>query len=358
MSTENMPVWQSTFQPDASRAAFAAMREEHFKQRIALSLETLGECERICRSAGLPTVDRELMEKLQEDTAFAASIFDDPVFATWLRFLHRAAANGRDQEVLQHCENLPGLLLRVQQQVSGQGERYVRGSSIRLQQYDIDPYIKAATPPTYDFSQSSQDELAAGHPLGMQADLLGIALEQIGRAWPELKEQVLDLVKIIGYFPDASFRSCSAARYSGVVYLGNMDESVLDIEESVVHETGHQVLYRLAELTPLTKPDTPLEANYVLPWSGSQRDLFGFLHAFYIYALLAKYYWRRGLEDPTSVQECHQRSMLILLGCMLALPMLASEEQLTEQGKLLVQALGNDMAALREQVFGVYRKVQ
>ncbi|SVJ79032.1 HEXXH motif domain [Klebsiella pneumoniae] len=149
-----------------------------------------------------------------------------------------------------------------------------------------------ATPPTYDFSRapssSGEEGRTIGHPLRMQAGLLGSALKNIETAWPELHAQIEECVRIFGYLPDAAFRSCSAARYSGIVYLGNMDESLLDLEESIVHETGHQVLYQLGEMTRLTLPQTPLEANYVLPWSGSRRDLFGFLHAHYIYALLVK----------------------------------------------------------------------
>lgn len=86
----------------------------------------------------------------------------------------------------------------------------------------------------------------------MQAGLLGSALKNIETAWPELHAQIEECVRIFGYLPDAAFRSCSAARYSGIVYLGNMDESLLDLEESIVHETGHQVLYQLGEMTRLT----------------------------------------------------------------------------------------------------------
>ncbi|MDF5808504.1 HEXXH motif-containing putative peptide modification protein [Pseudomonas aeruginosa] len=168
-----------------------------------------------------------------------------------------------------------------------------------------------ATPPTYDFSRapssSGEEGRTIGHPLRMQAGLLGSALKNIETAWPELHAQIEECVRIFGYLPDAAFRSCSAARYSGIVYLGNMDESLLDLEESIVHETGHQVLYQLGEMTRLTLPQTPLEANYVLPWSGSRRDLFGFLHAHYIYALLVKYYWRRANLDGREAAECRGR---------------------------------------------------
>ncbi|EOZ4753919.1 HEXXH motif-containing putative peptide modification protein, partial [Pseudomonas aeruginosa] len=194
-----------------------------------------------------------------------------------------------------------------------------------------------------------------GHPLRMQAGLLGSALKNIETAWPELHAQIEECVRIFGYLPDAAFRSCSAARYSGIVYLGNMDESLLDLEESIVHETGHQVLYQLGEMTRLTLPQTPLEANYVLPWSGSRRDLFGFLHAHYIYALLVKYYWRRANLDGREAAECRGRALLILSGCLKATPMLQGDANLTEQGRIIVERLAEELAELDGEIRGRVR---
>src|SRR5262249_42633793 len=157
-----------------------------------------------------------------------------------------------------------------------------------------------------DFSKAkTQAERTAaneGHPVALQAELLGIAINSIGEAWPAMRDHVLDHVKIIGYLPDATFRTCSASRYSGGGYFGNMDECLLDIEEGLVHETGHQVLYRLHDVTPITKPNLPQESAYELPWSGSTRDFFGYVHAFYIYVLLIKYFWRRAAraDDATA----------------------------------------------------------
>ena len=353
MSAADSVTWHSALQPDARPQDIAGVREAFLLQRQALGFAALGECERIERSVTRTPVVGDLLATMEPGSEASLAIFDDPVFAIWLRFLHRAAANGRKEEVVRHCANLPSVLSRVAKRVSGADKQYVPGTPISLQQDDLDTYVMAATPPSYDFTkvlQSPEARNGHGHPLPLQSDLLGTALQGIGRAWPALKEQIVDVVKIIGYLPDATFRSCSAARYSGIVYLGNMDESILDIEESLVHEAGHQVLYRLAEVTPLTQPGTPVEATYELPWSGSRRDLFGFLHAFYIYALLAKYFWRRAALEDACARDCVKRCLLIMLGLRLAAPTLRADANLSGQGRLIVDLLCAEIDALQEDV--------
>lgn len=343
------PTWRSSFQPDCRRDDLNELRAAFYATRARIALEAIEECERINRAAQVASVGDELLALLARPSEAGFAVFDDPVFAIWLRFLHRALANGQAEEVRRHAANLPAVLERVEKRLTGGERRYIPGSGIPVHQDDLDPYIQAAAPPTYDFtSERPKDAVVQGHPIAMQVDLLGIALERIGRAWPELRAQVREHVKVIGYLPDATFRSCSAARYSGVVYFGNLDESVLDLEESIVHEAGHQVLYRLGEVTPLTRPTASLEATYVLPWSGSQRDLFGFFHAFYIYVLLAKYYWRRAGLDQHDADDCRRRAMLISLGNIMARAALEADPDLTDQARTVVRELGADMDRLQQ----------
>jgi HEXXH motif-containing protein len=129
-----------------------------------------------------------------------------------------------------------------------------------------------------------------------------------------------------------------------------MEESVLDLEESIVHEAGHQILYRLGELTSLTRPGTPVEGNYVLPWSGSQRDLFGYLHAYYIYALLVKYYWRRGKRADRYALDSRLRAMIILQGSLTATTELIKDENLSDQGRLIVEELARELDQLKSEI--------
>jgi hypothetical protein len=350
MTVNGTLTWRSTFQPDGRRGDLDGMRAAFFDLRARLALASIQECEHMNRDAHVAAVGDELLALLGRRSEANFAVFDDPVFAIWMRYLHRAAANGEASEVRHHAASLCSVLERVEQRLTGRAPTYVPGTRIPVQQDDLDPYIKAATPPTYDFTANGKTHNGAphGHAVRLQADLLGTALRAIGDAWPELASQVLEHVRVIGYLPDASFRSCSAARYSGVVYFGNMDESILDIEESIVHETGHQVLYRLAEVTPLTKPGTPQDPTFELPWSGSKRDFFGYLHAFYIYLLLVKYFHRRARAGGHEAEEARRRAQLILLGCILARGTLEGHPYLAEQGQLVMEGLCRDMDDLRD----------
>lgn len=353
MNVDPDRLWQSTFQPDHDLTDFDALREDVLAQRTSLGLDALKKCNEVLtasKGSGLPESFLELMEGEQGSNTL---VYDDPVFSIWLRFYLRALANRCEEELALHISKLATVFEDVERRLTGKAKVYVPGSLIAVQCADLSPYVMAATPPTYDFTRLpawSGDDSTIGHPLRLQADLVRYALGNINAVWPELNEQINECVRIFGYLPDATFRSCSAARYSGIVYLGNMDESLLDIEESLVHETGHQVLYQLGELTRLTVPDTPLEANYVLPWSNSRRDLFGFLHAYYIYALLVKYYWRRAKLNEHDAYECHGRAMLILAGSLIATRTLKDETNLTEQGSIIVDRIAEELEALHAEV--------
>ena len=357
MNPNTDPLWQSTFQPDRGLEEFNALREAVLAQRTRLGRESLKQCNDVLKAAKAIALPDSLLDLLDREGEFTALVFDDPVFSIWLRFFLRAVANKRMNEVVLHVSKLPSVLEDVERRLTGKAKLYVPGLAIAVQREDLHSYVMAATPPTYDFTRlPSMPESGAiiGHPLGMQADVLHCALENIGTAWPDLHTQITECVRIFGYLPVATFRSCSAARYSGIVYLGNMDESLLDLEESIVHEVGHQVLYQLGELTRLTVPGTPLEANYVLPWSGSRRDLFGFLHAHYIYVLLMKYYWRRAKLNERDAPECQGRAILILAGCMKAAKMLEGDSDLTEQGKAIADQLSEDLDELSADMRKLY----
>lgn len=350
MSEASERLWQSTFQPDCDPKELDALRGAFLAERSEVALKTLRSCNELLAAAGLEPIRDDFLELLARQQDAATLVLDDPVFAIWLRFFHRALANARQEEVAVHVKNVHSVLDDVEKRLTGCAECYAPGSLIAVQREDLHPYVMAATPPTYDFTRLPEphDGPVIGHPLSMQAELIGHALEGIGKAWPEMKDQVFEYVRIIGYLPDSTFRSCSAARYSGVVHLGNMDESTLDLEESLVHETGHQVLYRLGGMTKLTRPGTSLAANYVLPWSGSRRDLFGYLHAYYIYALLTKYYWRRAACGDRYANDCSLRAGLILAGVITATPILKSDPNLSDEGQHIVAVLGAEAEQLRD----------
>lgn len=347
------PLWRTTFQPDSSSEDLNALRETFLAQRAEIAIETLKECDVVLKAVSLESLPPHRAEAGVHGSAVDVLVFDDPVFAIWLRFFLRAKANGRAKETIVHLLMLKSVLQDVERRLAGRAQAYVAGSLIAVEQGHLHEYLRAAAPPSYDFTHfvdPDEEGLLVGHPLRMQADILGHAMKGINAAWPELADQIHELVRIIGYLPDATFRSCSAARYSGVVFLGNMDESVLDLEESLVHEVGHQILYRLGEVVRLTQPGTPIKANYVLPWSGSRRDLFGYFHAYYIYVLLTKYYWRRAKLGDQYALDCKQRAILIMAGIILATPVLKADPDLSNQSRVIIDLLAGEIKALHAEI--------
>ena len=211
---------------------------------------------------------------------------------------------------------------------------------IELVRNKPDPLVASVSSPTYTFSSSPGERvLNAGdlYTLEFFESVLSTVRYRIGMIWPKTRLLIPRLVKTIVHLPDFPGRSCSAARYAGVVFLSAGDSSLIKVEESIVHEYGHQVLYCVLELGPFVVDDR--DRMFVLPWSGSQRDVYGLLHATYIYLLLAMYYAAaEGRHSPDDAYIASRRNE-ILTGLDEAIPMLADSKLLTDDGEEFVRRL-------------------
>jgi HEXXH motif-containing protein len=115
-----------------------------------------------------------------------------------------------------------------------------------------------------------------------------------------------------------------------------------------VHEFGHQILYTAMELDPMV--EDPTHEGLVLPWSGSERDWYGYFHAFFIYVLLAEYLTRRlqvtVFPEPSIDEErVRLRRDEIMSGIRSALPAI-NAGALTPAGERVVAALQRRAAGL------------
>ncbi len=113
--------------------------------------------------------------------------------------------------------------------------------------------------------------------------------------------------------------------------------SLLQLEESLVHEFGHQVLYEVMAWEPLLADGG--RGDYRLPWSGSHRDFYGYFHAFYIYLLLARYLERAlsgGAHEPGEVRPLLDH---IVSGLVEARDDLVADERFTPTGARMITAL-------------------
>lgn len=158
-----------------------------------------------------------------------------------------------------------------------------------VREENIPEMMRVVIPPSYTFRYGYSADYVVPKGQLKYETAVNTALRSIEYKMPELRKLVNLFVSNILILNDVGFRSCSASRYKGMVLLSTCDQSLVEIEESIVHETGHQFLYYIDKHNPVfnTRDDTE---KIVLPWSGSTRNYFGFFHATYIYLILRDYF--------------------------------------------------------------------
>lgn len=272
----------------------------------------------------------------------------DPLVRIWMFLVktelageagHRAQFGYRDAatEICRLLEGRPRAKHRLRQ-------------GIGLIRDNPDPLLQRVAPPTYSFSGRARE---TAFTLNFFAEAADLAIRRIETVWPCVGAQMQSYIRLVVHVPDGDFRSCSAARYSGVVFLAAGDPTILSLEESLVHEWGHQVLYDAMELDPIVEEhDGP--RIFTLPWSGAERDLYGYFHAYYIYTLLASYA-ARILKGPATYRKAEVRAARrlgkeLLAGLAVAKADLenASEGGFTETGRSILAELEDSQRRISE----------
>ena len=286
-----------------------------------------------------------------------ASIINDPVFQIWTGQAFRLTNHflvGKSESTAELEKTLfefPEMLDRVK----ARSKSVVVQNDPPVYRFDADPLIMQATPPSYEFpeDEATRKRLERGGVSSrFFADVVKIALLRIEHTWPACREQMKSLIKSICYLPDGTFRSCSASRYTGVILLASRDDSILDLEESLVHEATHQLLYHVVEVSAVVDPDASQEASFSLPWSGQKRDLYGYFHAFYVYIALVKYMERVRSRSDEELQRAQNRLLFILRGLIRALPDLQGSEDFTPHGRQLLENLAAEVRAMESKYAG------
>ena len=227
--------------------------------------------------AGRPSLERDV-------------VVHDPIFMIWLMNAVRAASTATTGQPMSGLGEFEAQVTSALDSAASPGLSV--GSAIPLRRFDVNPLLAQVAPPTYEFptpNRATKLDSETAYSLPFFQQVASIALAQIGQRWSDLGLLIPRFVRLLVHVPSGQFRSASAARYTGVVFLTADDETMLDVEESIVHEYGHQVLYRIMELDPLVADQA---GEFSLPWSGATRDFYGYFHAFCIYILLADYFSR------------------------------------------------------------------
>jgi len=327
------------------------------RRSVAGRLDVLRIVETLARqdarlSHALPLLQELLVRVESMSPDPQARLLEDPVFSIWLNRLAVGAgkaASASDGGALfdeMHGE-LESVVDRVLLLQSDATLPRIASTSIPVQMDDLDPLIRRVTPPSFEFTGErlavlQRERTALPWLVGRLSD----AFELIEIVAPAVWGQITVLVRIVGYLPGADFRSCSAARYPSVVYLGADDEQGFEFEESIIHEAAHQYLYRIDEVDPIVDRHAGTLGDYELPWSGARRDFFGYLHACFIYVALAKYFTQRLAVTNDHASEVTARRNTIYRGLVLAIPEIDGDPALTSTGSEIVAALRHDVDQL------------
>ncbi|WP_248798260.1 aKG-HExxH-type peptide beta-hydroxylase [Pseudomonas sp. MWU13-2105] len=349
----------NTFLPDATPDRFHRLLDRLSQQRYSTFAALYGEC--FQHFAGSPRLNpffSSAVHLILLPVTQRRLIINDPVFQIWMALALQHAnavlsAQVDDTASLQDMLlGLPAALQRITQTAAD--HKYSNHPPIR--RFNVDPLIAAATPPSYEFpeDEGTRKHLErSGYSIHFFRDVVSVALSRIANTWPACYEQFRHLVKLICYLPDGTFRSCSAARYTGAILLSAKDHSILDIEESLVHETTHQLLYSLVEVCPIIDEQRVTERLFSLPWSGLPRDLPGYVHGFFAALAQVKYLERVRQRPAVEMQRAEERMLGILRGLLKALPELEACDEFTPRGRTFMDNLAQEVHALQNRHAGL-----
>jgi hypothetical protein len=349
----------TTFLPDSELSRFEVLLERVSRNRYTRFVALYTELFQLFPDA--PQV-AEFFEQafnlIVPPTREQRLIINDPVFQVWtILTAHYAnlviTKKSADTDALEKMLiEFPQMLARVKTTDSARANDYFPP----VYRFDVDPLVAVVAPPSYEFPKDevTRKQLERnGHSVHFFCDVVNIALLRIEHTWPACREQFRKLVKSICYLPDGSFRSCSASRFTGIIFVSSRDDSILDLEESLVHEATHQLLYNIVEVCPVVNEEVSREALFTLPWSGQKRDFYGYFHAFFVYVALVKYLGRVRSRSSQELQRAQKRLVFILQGLIKALPDFEASADFTPQGRQLLENLAKEVRALESEYAGL-----
>jgi hypothetical protein len=341
------------FPPTEGTAALEALRDEVLVERqaafVALLLRISAARDEV-GAAAAAALERFL--QLSRDVRLA--IAGDPAYCIWLQSAARAEqqdSSALRETVVDLSEVLSRCIDRLEMNDAG------LGLNVQLARYDVDPLVAAAAPPTYVFPDSARArelEEKTPYTLDVFREVARAALARIAATWPAVALMFPAYVRTVVHLPYADFRSASASRYTGLIFLTADDRTILEVEESIVHEWGHQVLYAVMELDQVVVDGD--RGDLALPWSGARRDFYGYFHALFVYVLLLRYLEQIEARDDEELERARELFAHILRGAARALPDFEDDSRFTPRGRelrdLLRHAVEIRVAAHPEDLLG------
>ncbi|NVZ99481.1 aKG-HExxH-type peptide beta-hydroxylase [Pseudomonas gingeri] len=346
---------RNTFLPDSTPDRFYRLLDQISQDRYTTLAALYAEAYRLFPgTSGLDEFFASTANLILLPVAQRRAIINESVFQIWARRvcnLTREVLDGlrHDLSPLQSSlRELPDILQRI----SNAASEHPYTHRPPIQRFDIDPLIAGVLAPCYDFPQDAATRQRledSGYSIHFFSDVVNVALSRIAMTWPGCHEQFRHLVKLICYLPDGTFRQGSAPRYGGTILLSAKDHSLLDVEESLVRESAHQLLYYIEEISPLIDPRISAQRLYFLPWSNRPCDLAEYFQGFFAQLMRAKYLERVRQRPASEMQRAEEHLVFSLRGLGRALPELAGSRDFTPHGRILLDNLAEDVRAMERQ---------
>lgn len=221
----------------------------------------------------------------------------------------------------------------------------IPGTTIRLLTTP-DPMVRQALRSDIESYHAETENATNAEEEMLCAEVLSASMSRISRAWPEMHEIINRLVRYVVYVPHDRLRSVSGRDYPGIVYLGEPQDiglgmDTVQLEELLVHECAHQILFTLDEIKPVIGESS---RSYSLPWSGKSCNEFVYIHAYYVYATIVQYLLLR-LASSQCDLSLGDRVGFIITGLIEAQDEVRTLPSLTCNGEQLIDAIDS---ALRE----------
>jgi hypothetical protein len=265
-----------------------------------------------------------------------------PPFMSWLKL---SLACGTTETLKHRLPDL-GRVMNTFAQPARNPTLVVSGSPVELASFDVDPLIIEAALPEYRFPprrRQSEFREKVAYPASFFREMAALALDRIGKAWPEALREFPKYVKLIVDMIDSDYTSYSGYLHVGVVFVSTDNSPLAGLEEYLIHEFGHQILYNVSELDNLVDCDPA--RTYRLPWSGRETDLYGYFHAFYIYTFLAHYLNRVECRSKREQKRVSDRAAHVVWGLKRAVIELDQLDRFTPLGRGL---FGNLEKSIRD----------
>ena len=340
-------LWENAiFMPHDSSLKSDELLEKVYEKRqasfVAFSLSLVAREMMLCR-------ETDFIESFNSFKKFNSDerrhILKNPLFNVWLK---QTIGIQQDKAALREkLLEFRRLLSDIDEKDTDSARIIIEGKPVFVKRYDIDSSILEFSSPEYslpDEKRRIEFEQNVVYPESFFQEMLAVALERIKYSWYEAYRDFPKFVHTVVDMIDGDYTSYSAAEHTGVIFVSTDNSPLAALEEFLIHEFGHQILYHLMELDPVV--NDAIKETYKLPWSGNERDFYGYFHAFYIYILIANYLRRVKYRSSREQRRISKRFAHVVEGLRKTVDIFDKTDGFTIYGRNLFENLKSEVERL------------